>query len=197
MKSDALIKGFFWFVIIVGVLALAGIYWLFVVAVPALITLLILLIQMRTRKKTLENLKPRPDMELDTDPANMSFAHYGGAAVELVELDKYTQNHQQIAKEAQVTKSASLPIDGVVYAFAKGSLSRPAELSDVVLLACVDFVVVGEVRAIEAEKIAKEVLGAGGAAKVVLNTKFNPDGTVREIKMHPYPVSSGFLSGGK
>lgn len=92
-KSDALIKAFFWFFIIVGVLVIAGIYWLLVVAVSALITLLVLLIQIRTRKKTLENLKPRPDMEL--------------------------------------------------------------------------------------------------------NTKFNPGGAVREIKMHPYPVSSGFLGGGQ
>jgi hypothetical protein len=197
MKSDALIKGFFWFVIIVGVLVIAGIYWLLVVALPAAITLLILLIQTRTRKKILETLKPRPALELDTDPANMSFAHYGGNANELVELEKYEQNHQQIAREAQVTKATTLPIDEVIYAFAKGPLSGSAELSDVVLLACVDFVIVGEVRAIETEKIAKEVLGAGGASKVVLNTKFNPDGAVREIKMHPYPVSSGFLGGGQ
>jgi hypothetical protein len=186
LKADALIKGFFWFVIIVGVLALAGIYWLLVVAVPALITLLILLIQIRTRKKTLENLKPRPDMELDIDPVNKDYANYMGEVIELVESDKYTQNHQEIARQAQVTKAATLPINGGVYAFARGPLSGQPEISDVVLLACVDFVVVGEVRAIETEKIAKEVLGAGGAAKVVLNTKFKADGTVREIKMHPF-----------
>lgn len=119
MKSDALIKGFFWFLIIVGVLALAGIYWLLVVAFPALISLLVLLIQIRTRKKTLENLKPRPDMELDIDPVNKDYANYMGEVIELVELDKYAENDQEIARQAQVTKAATLPINGGVYAFAR------------------------------------------------------------------------------
>ena len=186
MASDALIKGFFWLIIIIGILAVAGIYWLFVVVLPAILTIIIFLYQSRTRKKTLENLKLRPDTELDRDPVNKDFASYSGEAVELVELDKYRENHQAIATEAQVSKASTLPINGGVYAFSKSTHSGPTEISDVVLLACVDWAVVGEVRAIETEKVAREVLSTGGAAKVVLNTKFKADGTVREIKMHPF-----------
>jgi hypothetical protein len=187
MKSDALITGFFWFFIIVGVLALAGIYWLFVVAVPGAITLGIFLYQIRLRKKTLANLKPRPETEIENrELVNKDYASYLGPKADLVELDRYAENHAEIAKTAQVSKPETLAMNGGVYAFSKTKLNSQAEISDVVILACVDFAVVGEVRAIEAEPIAKKALGAGGAAKVVIETKFNADGTVAKITMHPF-----------
>ena len=186
MKSDWLIRAVFWLLIIVGVLVVVGIYWILVVLVPALITLFALIYQQRVGKKTLSNLAPRPDTELTGKVVDKDNAAYAGNIISLVELNRYRENHSEIAKTAQVAESVTLPINGGLYAFAKHGVSKPFEIDDVVLLACVDFAVVGEVRGIETHEIAKEVLRMGGSVKCVLNTKFKADGTVKEIQIHAF-----------
>ena len=186
MKSDWLIKAVFWFLIVIGVLVLTGIYWLLVVAIPALITLFAFLYQQRVGKRTLENLAIRPDTELSGELVNKDNASYSGPIISLVELDRYREDHAEIAKTAQVTESVTLPINGGLYAFSTTDSTDHQDVENVVLLACVDFAVVGEVRMIETSEIAEEVLRLGGAVKCILNTKFQADGKVKEIRLHPF-----------
>ena len=187
MKSDKLTRAFFWLIFITGIAVAAGIYWLIVVALPALVTLLPFLIKNYVRNRTLEKLGPRPEFEMELEGKATDRPKYDGPQVAIVELDKYSDHHKEIASNAQITRKDTLAFEGTLRAFTKQNISGKPTMEDVVILAFVDYLVVGEIRNLETEAIARPVLESGGVVRFVLNTTFGADGKVHAMSVYPFP----------
>ena len=186
--SDKLITGFFWFILIVGVLAVAVSYWILTVLIPAIIAGIGVVIGWRNRHRTMRTLTTRPDDEIGTTETSESdLLSISNSNIRIVKTDQYSSNWQSIIDYLEVEQADKYPIKGTLRAFKKigGIDNEGSQYENVVILACVDGLVVGEVARVQIEEVAPNLLSLRGAARCVLNTGIDSKGRITSIKAYP------------
>ena len=185
--SDKLFTGFFWFIFASASLMIAGIYWALTVLVPVLLGSIALAVSYINRKNTRRSLTTRPLNELgEGEPKDSDLMSISGSGVRIVATDRYRENWQRIVEELQVDNADTFPIQGTLRAYATGT-SESNSISDLSILAFIDYAVVGEVARVEVSTVAPNILALRGAGTCVLNTSLDKNGQVQSIKAYPVP----------
>lgn len=187
--SDKLISGVLWMIVIVGVLVVIGSYWVLTVVVPAIFAGIVLMVKFRNVVKTKTRLKIRPAKELDSDPKEERLFSISDSNIRIVKVREYEENWQRIVEELEVDSAETFPIEGSLRVFRDRHTNSPNSGSDAdwVVLACVDYLVVGEVARVQIAEMLPSLLGQKGAGLCILNTAIDSHGAVRSVRAFPVP----------
>ena len=187
--SDKLISGVLWMIVIVGVLVVIGSYWVLTVVVPAIFAGIVLMVKFRNVIKTKTRLKTRPAKELDSDPQEERLFSISDSNIRIVRVREYEENWQRIVEELEVDSAETFPIEGSLRVFRDSHTNSPNSGSDAdwVVLACVDYLVVGEVARVQIAEMLPSLLGQKGAGLCILNTAIDSHGAVSSVRAFPVP----------
>ena len=189
--SDKLISGVLWMIVITGVLVVIGGYWILTVLIPAIFMGIAFVIKLRNQSKTKRTLEIRPEHELNANPEKKALQSISGSNIRIVRTEKYKENWKRIADELEVETSGTFPIEGSLRVYREDghSDSSSGTNSELVVLAFVDYLVVGEVARVQLGEVLPDLLGLRGAGLCVLNTKLGPKGAIHSITAYPVPNS--------
>ena len=187
--GDKLISGVLWLIVITGILFIVGRYWVLTVVVPAIFAGIVLMVKFRNVVKTKTRLKIRPAKELDSDPQEERLFSISDSNIRIVRVREYEENWQRIVEELEVDSAETFPIEGSLRVFRDSHTNSPNSGSDAdwVVLACVDYLVVGEVARVQIAEMLPSLLGQKGAGLCILNTAIDSHGAVSSVRSFPVP----------
>lgn len=187
--GDKLISGVLWLIVITGILFIVGSYWVLTVVVPAIFAGIVLMLKFRNVVKTKTRLKIRPAKELDSDPQEERLFSISDSNIRIVRVREYEENWQRIVEELEVDSAETFPIEGSLRVFRDSHTNSPNSGSDAdwVVLACVDYLVVGEVARVQIAEMLPSLLGQKGAGLCILNTAIDSHGAVSSVRAFPVP----------